>query len=78
MFSQDGYAVREFRGFNFVYHPLETKRNKFTSWLRRGFRILARSKSRGKLAVFTAIYLTSVRAVAENDGLFRVSESLLA
>lgn len=72
MFGQDGYTVREFRGFNFVYHPLETKGNKFTPWLRRGVGILARPKSGGKLAVFTPIYLTSVRRVAENDGLFRV------
>lgn len=78
MFGQDGYAVREFRGFNFVYHPMETQKRTFSPWLRRGGRILARPKSGGKLAVFTPIYLTYVRAVAENDGLFRVSESLLA
>ena len=71
MFGQDGYTVREFRGFNFVYHPLENQKGtKFTPRLRRGVRILARPKSGGKLAVFAPIYLTSVRAVAENDGLF--------
>ena len=70
MFGQDGYTVREFRGFNFVYHPLETKRNKFTPRLRRGGRILARPKSGGKLAVFTPIYLTAFERWQKMMGCF--------
>jgi hypothetical protein len=30
VFGQDGDAVREFRGLNFVYHSLETKKGQFS------------------------------------------------
>ncbi len=74
MFGQDGYAVREFRGFNFVYHPLETKGNQIYTVVEKGsWNPSTPQKWRqtgDKPAVFTPIYLTAVQGVAENDGLF--------
>ena len=82
MFGQDGYAVREFCGFNFVNQPLETKGNQIYTAVEKGSWNPSTPQNwrqtGDKLAVFTPIYLTSVRAVTENDGLFRVSVSLLA
>jgi hypothetical protein len=46
------------------------KGTKISPRFSRGVGILARPKTGGKLAVFTPIYLTSVRPVAENDRLF--------
>jgi hypothetical protein len=79
MFRQDGYPVREFCRFNFVYHYREPKRAKSRLRLIRGVGILARPQSGGKLGKMGAIYLTSICGVADNKGLFYgVPVSLLA
>ena len=79
MFRQDGYPVREFCRFNFVYHVGDPKRGQIYNVVARGVGILARPQSGGKLVKMGPIYLTSIYAVADNKGLFLgVPVSLLA
>ena len=75
MFGQDGYSVREFRRFNFVYHCRVVKGdwNPSTAleWpqIRLDTRVFPR-KSGAKNPILKATYLTAICAVEENVDLF--------
>ncbi len=66
MFGQDGDAVGEFRGFNFVYHPSgDQKETQYCTAVEKGSSNPSTAQkwrqTRRKPAVFTPIYLTAVR-----------------
>jgi hypothetical protein len=83
MFRKDGDPIREFCGFNLVYHSVgDPKWSRICTAAETGV-LNPSTAQNGRqivrfLADFRGSYLTAICGVADNNGLFAVPVSLLA